>query len=149
MKISNIKTPMSPTKEIIDSMMVHDNKVCWSERLKNSLNIQKPESLMCDPKTLPAPTASTISSGLTPPMIKGDTIPAAVIPATVAEPIVILKKAVITQANKMVDIFHFDENAAIYSLEPLSVNTCLNTPPVVMINMMTAIPEMASCTHFI
>ena len=99
--------------EIIDSMIVQDNKVCLSERLKNSLNIQKPESLMCEPKTLPAPTASTMSSGLTLPTINGETIPAAVIPATVAEPMVILSKAVMTQANKIGDIFHFDENAAI------------------------------------
>lgn len=99
--------------EIIDSMIVQDKRVCLSERLKNSLNIQKPESLMCEPKTLPAPTASTMSSGLTAPTINGDTMPAAVIPATVAEPIVILNNAVITQANKIGDIFHSDENAAI------------------------------------
>ena len=98
--------------EIIDSMIVQDSRVCLSERLKNSLNIQKPESLMCEPKTLPAPTASTISSGLTPPVIKGETIPAAVMPATVADPIVILNNAVITQANRIGDIFHFDEKAA-------------------------------------
>ena len=99
--------------EIIDSMIVQDNRVCLSERLKNSLNIQKPESFMCDPKTLPAPTASTMSSGLTVPVISGDTMPAAVIPATVADPMVILSKAVMTQANKIGDIFHSDENAAI------------------------------------
>ena len=64
------------------------------------MNIQKPESLTCEPKTLPVPTANTSNSGETVPVVnKGETIHAAVIPATVAEPIATLNNAVINHAN--------------------------------------------------
>ena len=95
---SRINTPANPRMEIVVSITVHDRKVCFSERLKNSLNIQNPESLIWDPKTLPVPMASTISSGeTTPEATKGVTTPAAVMPATVADPIATLNRAVITQ----------------------------------------------------
>ena len=42
----NSKTPKSPIKEIRLSIIVQDKKVCFNDRLKNSLNIQKPESLI-------------------------------------------------------------------------------------------------------
>ena len=91
---------MSPSMEIKVSITVQDKKVCFKLSLKNSLYIQKPESLMCEPKTLPAPTANTINSGDTlPAKTSGATMPAAVNPATVAEPKVTLNKAVITQAK--------------------------------------------------
>ena len=48
----NINTPISPRMEMVVSIMVQDKKVCFNERLKNSLNIQKPESFTCEPKTL-------------------------------------------------------------------------------------------------
>ena len=58
------------------------------DRLKYSLNIQKPGSLTWDNIKLPDPTANTISSGLTPVISTiGRTIPAVVRPATVADPI--------------------------------------------------------------
>ena len=93
-------TPMSPSIEIKVSITVQDKNVCFKLSLKNSLYIQKPESLMCDPNTLPAPTANTINSGDTlPAKTSGATMPAAVNPATVAEPKVTLNKAVITHAK--------------------------------------------------
>lgn len=61
---------------------------------------------MCEPKTLPAPTANTINSGEAPPSNRsGETMPAAVRPATVAEPKDIRNKAVMTHANKYGFIF--------------------------------------------
>jgi hypothetical protein len=45
-KKSRIKTPIKPKIDITVSITVHDKKVCLSVSLKNSLNIQKPESLM-------------------------------------------------------------------------------------------------------
>ena len=92
--------------EISVSITVHDKKVCFSERLKNSLNIQKPESLICEPNTLPAPTESTISSGDTPVVISGATTPAAVMPATVADPMDTLSIAVTIQAKRRGGIFN-------------------------------------------
>ena len=96
----NTITPTKPKIEISVSITVQERNVCLSERLKNSLNIQKPESLTCEPKTLPVPTANTNSSGDTAPVAnKGDRIPAAVMPATVADPIATLNNAVMSQVN--------------------------------------------------
>lgn len=115
MNIFKINTPIKPSIEIPVSITVHDKKVCFNESPKNSLNIQKPESLICDPKTLPAPTASTISSGdTTPDATSGVTTPAAVIPATVAEPITTLKKAVTTHPKISGGIDHLLLNEAMY-----------------------------------
>src|SRR5262245_5349693 len=98
---------------MMDSITVHDRNVCFNDKLKNSLNIQNPVSLICEPKTLPVPTANTINSGDTlPDATSGATIPAAVIPATVADPIVTRSKAVIIQANRSGGICHFWLNVA-------------------------------------
>jgi len=111
--VFNINTPASPRTEITVSITVHDKKVCLRDSLKNSLNIQKPESLTCEPKTLPVPTANTINSGETTPVAtNGDTTPAAVMPATVAEPIVTLNNAVTTQPNISGGICHLLLNEA-------------------------------------
>ena len=108
------KTPINPKMDMTISIIVQDKNVCFSDKLKNSLNIQNPESFICEPKTLPAPTASTISSGDTVPVAtSGDTTPAAVIPATVAEPIVTRNRAVTIQANKRGGICHLLLNEAI------------------------------------
>jgi len=89
------------------SINVHEKKVCFKERLKNSLNIQNAVSFTWDIKTLPEPTASTINSGDTPDVAtNGATIPEAVIAATVAEPIVTLKQAVTNHANSNGAICH-------------------------------------------
>lgn len=101
-----IKTPIRPMMEINVSITVHDKNVCLSERLKNSLNIQKPESLMCEPNTLPAPTDSTINSGDTPVLMSGATTPAAVIPATVAEPMDTRNNAVTIHAKRRGGMFN-------------------------------------------
>ena len=92
---------------MVVSIKVQDKNVWGSESLKNSLNIQKPVSLTCEPKTLPVPTASTINSGEADPDItNGATTPAAVMPATVADPIVTRNRAVMIQANNSGGIFH-------------------------------------------
>src|ERR1700722_17038484 len=58
-------TPISPTTETIVSMMDQDRMVSFMERLKYSLNIQKPPSLTWEKKRLPAPTDNTIRLGST------------------------------------------------------------------------------------
>src|SRR6185312_4524255 len=84
-------TPIKPTTEIIDSIIVHERIVSFIERLKYSLNNQKPESFTCEQARLPAPIESTIRFGLTPLLIiTGAIMPAVVKPATVAEPTHIL-----------------------------------------------------------
>jgi len=68
--------------------MLHVSSVSRIVALKYSLNIQKPLSLKCENIRLPAPVARTISSGCTLLCATiGASTPAAVIPATVAEPI--------------------------------------------------------------
>ncbi len=90
--------PITPT---MVSITVQVDKVSLTERLKYSLNNQKPPSLTCDSIKLPDPMASTISSGLTPvPDTRGKTIPAAVRPATVADPMHTLMMVAISQASK-------------------------------------------------
>ena len=55
--------------------------------LKYSFTIQKPASFTWEKPTLPAPAAKVINSGLAPVTATiGTAIPAAVIPATVADP---------------------------------------------------------------
>src|SRR5690606_26176601 len=99
-KKSSSSTPASPTIEMVVSITVQEANVCFMDRLKNSLNIQNAESLTWEPNTLPAPTASTISSGEAPVVaIRGPTMPAAVITATVAEPIITRSSAVASQAK--------------------------------------------------
>ena len=73
-----------PTKV---SITVQVESVSFTERLKYSLNIQNPVSLTWESIKLPEPMAKTINSGLVPvPDAKGSAIPAAVSPATVADP---------------------------------------------------------------
>ena len=73
--------------------------------MKYSLNIQNPASFTCDNIRLPEPIASTINSGLTSELeISGRTIPAAVKPATVADPTQTLITVAINQAKIKGDI---------------------------------------------
>ena len=75
--------------------------VCFTVKLKYSLNIQKAGSLTCEKKRLPAPVANTIKQGFTLLVaIIGATMPAVVRPATVAEPVLTLMIAATNQAKK-------------------------------------------------
>ena len=150
MIIFSNNTPSKPNMEIVVSITVHDKKVCLSDKLKNSLNIQNPLSLICEPKTLPVPTANTINSGDTvPATTNGATTPAAVIPATVADTIATLSKAVTSHPNNNGGICHLLLKEAINLSVPLSCSTCLKIPPAVMISNIMAIPATASLSHFI
>ena len=79
--------------------------------------------------------------------ISGETIPAAVITATVAEPIITRSTAVATQANTSGGMCQLALSAAMRAPTPLSTSTCLNTPPAVMISRITAIPAMAALSQ--
>src|SRR5579863_3760790 len=61
----NTSTPTSPTTETIVSITDQDRIVSLMDKLKYSLNIQKPPSLTCEKKRLPAPTDKTIRLGST------------------------------------------------------------------------------------
>src|SRR3954449_6795524 len=80
-------TISKPTIDTIVSITLHVLRVSFMVKLKYSLNNQNPESFTCENIRLPAPVANTIRLGLIEdPTISGATIPAAVRPATVAEP---------------------------------------------------------------
>lgn len=99
-------TEPSPTTPITQVSGDQAVKVSFNERLKYSLTIQKPASLTCPPKTLPAPTDNTINAGLTPAdAINGATKPAPVKAATVDDPRLTRSSAVISQAASSGDIF--------------------------------------------
>ena len=92
------KTPISPLIPIEVSITLHVFNVSLILRLKYSLKSQNPPSFTCPNIRLPEPIASTISSGFTaPPVTSGRTMPAVVMPATVAEP---------TQKRRIVAISH-------------------------------------------
>ena len=85
--ILSIITPIKPATAMIVSRAHQVRMVPLILNPKNSLNNQKPGSLGGLKITLPAPTAKTISSGLTPVSgISGAIMPPAVSAATVAEP---------------------------------------------------------------
>ena len=98
--LSNNRIMIIPTLPTIDSITVQDRTVSFKLRLKYSLNIQKPESLTCDNIKLPAPMDRTIKFGFTPvATTNGATMPAAVSPATVAEPTATRTAMAISQPN--------------------------------------------------
>jgi len=71
-----------------------------TDRLKYSLNIQKPGSLTCEKAIDPQETASTMTSAWTPlPASSGSATPEAVTTATVAEPRATRRIAAISQAR--------------------------------------------------
>ena len=100
MNASRIKTPINPQIEIIVSIIDQVRNVSLKLRLKYSLQSQKPESLTCDNNRLPAPTASTIKLGLAcVDASAGAMMPAAVNPATVADPMLTRMTAAINQPS--------------------------------------------------
>src|SRR5580693_1842642 len=80
-------TIRSPTTETIVSITLQVLRVSLTLKLKYSLNNQNAESFTWEKRRLPAPVDSTIRLGLIwDPTIIGAIIPAAVSPATVADP---------------------------------------------------------------
>src|SRR5450830_124812 len=73
------------TREMMVSHTVQVLKVCGTVILKYSLTSQKPPSLTCENTSEPAPVASTINSGRTPPSTRtmGATMPQAVVRPTI------------------------------------------------------------------
>ena len=89
--------PMTPTRV---SITVHVDRVSLTERLKYSLKSQNPPSFTWDSIKLPDPMARTMSSGCTlVPETRGRTMPAAVRPATVAEPMLTRSMVAISHPN--------------------------------------------------
>src|ERR1035437_8495679 len=80
---------ISATTEMIVSQTDQVLMVSATDMLKYSFTSQKPPSLTCEKISEPAPVAMASNSGLTPALCSaiGATIPAAVVIATVSEPV--------------------------------------------------------------
>src|SRR5512138_2352837 len=101
-------------------MTVHVLIVSLMLRLKYSLTSQNPPSFTWASIRLPDPIARTISSGLTPELeTRGSTMPAVVMPATVAEPTQTLRIVAISQPRNSGDRLDWLSSVPMYLLTPL------------------------------
>src|SRR5881397_2377661 len=109
----NSSVNASPATPMIVSATVHVLSVCGTVMLKNSLMSQKPASFTCESMSEPAPVASTSSSACAPDVAAiGATIPAAVVIATVAEPVATRMSVAIVHARRVGDASHLGDGAA-------------------------------------
>src|SRR5476649_638191 len=107
------------------SATVHVLSVCGTVILKNSLMSQNPVSFTCDNTSEPAPVASTSSSACVPgvAIAIGATIPAAVVIATVADPVATRISAATIQASTSGDACDPIATSAIARPTPLCTST--------------------------
>ncbi len=83
------------------------------------------------------------------PVAKGSTIPAAVSPATVAEPTQTRITVAMSHANIKGEIAEPWSISPMYSLTPLSINTCFNAPAPAIMSNTIVIPVIALATESI
>lgn len=98
---------------------------------KYSLTSQKPASLTWLKNSEPAPTASASSAARTGSRsaASGATIPAAVMVATVAEPVASRMNTATNQPTTNTEMDRFRVASAITCATPVSTRVCLNPPP--------------------
>src|ERR1700730_3175691 len=127
----NSRTRNNPSTDKIVSNTVHDLNVSTTVNPKYSFTNQNPASLTCERINEPEPVARTINSRLTVGSCSTicATSPAAVIVATVAEPVAIRTKAATPQPRSNGDIFawvaHVPTRADIF----VAMSICLKPPP--------------------
>src|SRR5690554_1820415 len=126
---------------MIVSITVQLCSVCFSFIPKYLPTSQKPLSLTCDNRVAPDDidnTTRALCGSLRPySVIIGAIRLAAVIMATVAEPCVTLTAADIIQASIMGGSGEYTIDSAIFCPIPLSISTCLSTPPAPVIRIIT------------
>src|ERR1700735_2832437 len=126
-------------------MTDQDLMVSLMDRLKYSLNSQNPLSLTWEKNRLPAPTDNTIKLGSTcKRFINGKIMPAAVKPATVADPRQTRIMAAISQPRTSGWIGQPCNTAAISLLTPLAEKTSFKAPAPATISRITATSFTAS-----
>src|SRR4051812_22300026 len=129
--IANPNVRSSATIEINVSHTVHVLNVCGTVIPKYSFTSQKPPSLTCERMSEPAPVASTISSGDTPPARAtiGATIPHAVVIPTVADPVATRINAATSQPSSNGDTRAPIARSTTAPDTPLSMRMRPNPPP--------------------
>src|SRR5688572_19798357 len=135
---------------MIVSATVQVFSVWGTVMLKNSLMSQKPASLTCERTNEPAPVASTSSSALVPGVASaiGATIPAAVVIATVADPVATLMSAATIHARSSGDALVPVAIVAIAPPTPLCTSTELKPPPAPMTSRIVAVGPRQSLQNF-
>src|SRR4051812_18902282 len=133
------------------SATVHVLSVWGTVMPKNSLISQNPASLTCDSISAPDPVASTSSSALVPGVATaiGATIPAAVVIATVAEPVATRINPATTHASNSGDAWEPIATLAIAPPTPLCTSTWLKPPPAPITSRIVAVGARQSLQNFI
>src|SRR3954452_22774989 len=142
-------TRAKPNTEMTVSMTDHDLIVSPTVSPKYSLTSQKPASLTCEKNSDPQPMARTRrarwfgdSDGAS-----GATMPAAVIVATVAEPVPSRMSTATSQPSTSTEMLTPSAQSLMTLPTPASMRVCLNPPPAATIRMMLAMPGSAEPTE--
>ena len=132
----------SPANEMMVSQMDQVFMVSVTLMLKYSFTSQKPPSLTCEKMGEPAPVAMASNSGCTPGVCNamGATMPAAVVMATVAEPVASRMSAASSPCQQQQGHMRAAWRTAMIAWEtPLSCRMRPNPPPAPISSVMVAV----------
>src|SRR3954452_5199509 len=142
-------TRAKPNTEMTVSMTDHDLIVSPTVSPKYSLTSQKPASLTCEKNSEPQPIASTSrarwladSDGAS-----GATMPAAVIVATVADPVPSRMSTATSQPSTSTEMLTPSAQSLMTLPTPASMRVCLKPPPAATMRMIDATPGSAAPTE--
>src|SRR6476659_7362764 len=143
-------TSAKPKTEMTVSMTDHDVMVCPTLRPNYSLTSLHPAPLTCEKKSEPQPTASTSSARWFADRVgaSGATIPAAVIVATVADPVP-SRMSTATSQPSSTEMLTPSAQSLMTLPTPASMSVCLNPPPAATMRMMLATAGSADPTDWL
>src|SRR6478672_97545 len=144
-------TSAKPNTEITVSMTDHDLIVSPTVRPKYSLTSQKPASLTCEKNSDPQPIASTSRARWLADRVgaSGATRPAAVIVATVADPVPSRMSTATSQPSSSTEMLTPSAQSLMTLPTPASMSVCLNPPPAATMRMMLATAGSADPTDWL
>lgn len=133
------------------SNTVHVLNVSFTLNPRYSFTIQKPASFTCENINDPAPVTITSNSRFTPVIFFtiGATIPAAVVNATVADPVAIRINPAIRNAKTSGERFKWCDIFPMVVATPLSIRICLNPPPAPMMAIIEPTGSRHSSVNFL
>src|SRR6476659_3648359 len=133
-------TSAKPNTEITVSMTDHDLIVSPTVSPKYSLTSQKPASLTREKNSDPQPIASTSSARWLADRVgaSGATMPAAVIVATVADPVPSRMSTATSQPSSKTEMLTPVAQSLMTLPTPASMSVCLKPPPAATMRMMLA-----------
>src|SRR6476661_7060793 len=138
-----------PNTEMTVSITDHDLIVSPTVRPKYSLTSQKPASLTCEKNSDPQPMANTSSARWLAVRVgaSGATMPAAVMVATVADPVPRRISTATSQPSTSTEMLTPSAQSLMTLPTPASISVCLNPPPAATMRMMLAIAGSADPTE--